>query len=48
MLVLSGIKIVGVPQASAIILGGIIVAAIGFLVWSFRVLTARRPAPELS
>ncbi len=45
VLVLSGIKIVEVPHASAIVLGGVIVAAIGFLVWSFRVLAARRPAP---
>jgi uncharacterized membrane protein YfcA len=45
VLVLSGIKIVDVPHASAIVLGGVVVAVAGFLVWSFRTLAGRRPAP---
>jgi uncharacterized membrane protein YfcA len=46
VLVLSGIKIVGVPQANIVIAVGLGVFAVVFLVWSFRQLFVRRVAAE--
>ena len=46
VLVLSGIKIVGVPQANIVIAVGLGVFTVVFLVWSFRQLFVRRIAAE--
>jgi uncharacterized protein len=45
VLVLSGIKIVGVPYASIIIVVALAIAVPGFAVWSVRQLSTRRVAP---
>jgi len=47
VLLLSGIKILDVPEASPIVLTGVILSALAFLVWSLRRLLARPlPAPD--
>ena len=48
VLVLSGIKIVGVPQANVVIAVGLGVFALVFLGWSFRQLFVRRVAAQQS
>ena len=42
MLILSGIKIVKLPDADPIIAGGVVLGVIVFLVWSGRRLQTRR------